>query len=78
MKAGADAGPPVWEQVVQDGVPDPAGRAGAGGQDAVGLDERLGGGMQGGGEAGPVGVGSWHGLDGGDHGPPHAICPVIR
>ena len=44
------------------------------GEDAVGLDERLGGGLPGGGEAGPVGIGAGDGLDGGDHGPAQRLA----
>ena len=67
--AGAVPGPAGGQQGGQDGAADDAGQVGrAVRADAGGGGELVAGGFQGGGEAGPVGVGAGPGLDGGDHG----------
>ncbi len=65
---GAVAGAPGGQQGGQDGPADDAGQVSrAVGADAAGRGQFLAGGFQGGGEAGPVGVGAGLGLHGGDH-----------
>ena len=66
--AGAVAGPAGGQQGGQDGAADDAGQVGGRGADPCGGGELVAGGFQGGGEAGPVGVGAGPGLDGVDHG----------
>ena len=67
--ADAGAGPSGRVQVVEDGAADAADEVdGVVIDDAGGLGEQVAGGFQGGGEAGPVGVGAGAGFDRGDHG----------
>ena len=67
--AGAEAGPAGGQQGGQDGAADDAGQVGRVIRpDPLGCGELVACGFQGGGEAGPVGVGAGPGLDGGDHG----------
>jgi hypothetical protein len=55
--------------VRQDGAADGAYQVDDGvGEDAGGLDDLVAGGVQGGGEAGPVGVETWQAVGGVDHG----------
>ena len=63
--ADADAGPAGREQAVEDGAADAAERLVCG-QD-LGAGDGVEGGLQGGGEAGAVGVGAGDGLGGEDH-----------
>jgi hypothetical protein len=61
---GADAQPPVGEQVVQDAAADGAGQVDDGaGDDVGGLGEQVAGGVQGDGEAAAAGVDVAGGLD---------------
>src|SRR5437773_3137269 len=67
--ARADAQPPAGHRVGQQAAADVAGQVdGGAGGDAGGLDELVAGGVQGEGEAGPVGVGAGLGGGGVGHG----------
>src|SRR6266571_5021382 len=67
--AGAEPGAPGGQQGGQDGSADGAGQvSGALRADSCCRGELAAGGFQGGGEAGPAGVGAGPGLDSGDHG----------
>ena len=72
--AGGDARPPGWHEAGQDEPADFPGQAGEGEDAGGGEDDLIAGGVQGDGEAGPVGVGTGEGAGGvGDGGAQYLV-----